>query len=240
MKRDGPQRLSPIKRLLGLAALLVVIFGSIWIGIQFSLPHRSPAGAPPPASPLVVLLMMFFGLVSCVLGAALYGLCLLTGGLTFGYDKPVLGALKVRFWFINFFVGFLFQTGLALIVGSGLVAAVGAYLPPGVGFAICFFGPFILAQFLFVWLTLWGPLERIVIRRRLAAEGISADHLHDGIFIGMSDPTRSSFKKFSLVEDDVGVLWFGPQRLVYRGDSMWWETERGYLEPIERRADAGS
>src|SRR5207237_96237 len=121
-------------RLLGLAGFLVVIFGSLWLGIHFSLPHRSPAGAPPPGSPLVVLLMMLFGLVFCVLGAAFYGLCLLTGGLTFGYDKPVLGGLKVRFWFINFFVGFLFQGGIALIVGSGLLAAVGAYLPPGVAF----------------------------------------------------------------------------------------------------------
>src|SRR5688572_32692008 len=39
-----------------------------------------------------------------------------------------------------------------------------------------------------------------------------------GIPIGISDPAKSTMKKFLLVEEDLGLLWFTPTHLIYRGE----------------------
>jgi MFS family permease len=242
MQDDTKPKLSGRKRLLGLAALVMVIGGSMWFGSTVA--HRlggQPSSSPPVAvGPLASVLLAGLGIIILLLGAGAYAVMVATGAMTFTYSKPLFRGLKVRLWVVNLLVGLMLQCGLALVVAPMLVQVVAQLLPLTVAFPLCFFGPFILAQFAFIWFQIWGPLERIVIARRLRAEGIPDTALADGIYVGISDPSKNSFKKLSLVEDDVGMLWFGPERLIYRGDSMAWQVARGHLLAVDQRADAGS
>jgi hypothetical protein len=60
------------------------------------------------------------------------------------------------------------------------------------------------------------------------------------LYVGVSDPLRDSFRKFSLIEEDLGVLWLAPGALSYRGDATAWDLPRESVAGFERRADAGS
>src|SRR5688572_32674933 len=61
-----------------------------------------------------------------------------------------------------------------------------------------------------------------------------------GIPIGISDPAKSTMKKFLLVEEDLGLLWFTPTHLTYRGDDAAWDVAREDLLHVERKADPGA
>jgi hypothetical protein len=100
-------------------------------------------------------------------------------------------------------------------------------------------GTLVLIQFLTVWFNIWQPLEKSIIPGRLLARGISQEYLDRGLFIGISDPAKSSFKKMTMVEEDVGMLWFGNEELVYIGDTEDFRIKRDQLIDVERKADAG-
>jgi hypothetical protein len=105
---------------------------------------------------------------------------------------------------------------------------------------ISFFGPFILLQFFSTWLSLWSGVMRSLTTRRLTHLGIPPAALFAGVYVGTSDPSKNSFRKLSLVEEDLGVLWLNPGGLSYRGDSTAWDIPRDHVVGVERRADAGS
>jgi len=108
-------------------------------------------------------------------------------------------------------------------------------------FLLPMFGTFIVMQFLLMmWLQIWAPLEKRVIAARMAALGITPEQMQGGIPIGISDPTKSSFRKMTLVEEDIGVLWVFPEALMYRGESQKFDIPRERFTGMERKADAGS
>ena len=100
--------------------------------------------------------------------------------------------------------------------------------------------PFLVVQLSMAWLNVWTPLDKSMISRRLQMLGVSKDQIDAGCTVGVSDPSRSSLKKLTMVEDDVGILWIGPDQLVYRGDSQNFTLHRDQLIAIERTTDAGS
>jgi hypothetical protein len=85
----------------------------------------------------------------------------------------------------------------------------------------------------------WTPLVERVITKRLLAQGLSTAQLQPAVLIGISNPERSSFKKFGSVLDDIGALWIGPEQLVFWGDGEQFAIQREQLARIERKADAG-
>jgi hypothetical protein len=232
--------LSGAKRLLGLCVLIVVAGGSVWIGHALSRRMGSPGVSIATTGPAAMFLLIALCIVSLTLGVATYGLVLITGVLTFRYNRPIFSGVKKRLWLANIIVGLFLQGGFALLVGVPLVAMLVQVLPEMIAVPLSFFTPFFAAQVAMIWVTVWGPVERIVIDRRLAALGVPAAALAEGVYVGLSDPGRSSFRKFTTVEDDVGMLWFGPDQLVYRGDSQSWQIARDQLLDVERKADAGS
>jgi len=126
------------------------------------------------------------------------------------------------------------------MVAPFLIPPLMRVLPPGAAMAVGIFAPFVVAQLLFVWLQMWAPLERVAITRRLRARGVPPEQFALGRFIGTSDPARSSFKKMGLVEEDLGMMWIGADRLVFWGDRAAWEIPHAQLVAVERSADAGS
>jgi hypothetical protein len=101
-------------------------------------------------------------------------------------------------------------------------------------------GAVVLLQIVQIWVQVWAPVEQHAIRKRLKAQGIDAARLQSAILVGISDPTRSSLKKLTAVEDDVGALWLEPGELRYRGDREQFDITQEQLAQIERRADTAS
>jgi hypothetical protein len=91
-----------------------------------------------------------------------------------------------------------------------------------------------------MWILIWGPLEKRFIVKRMAALGITPQQLAGAFLVGLSNPQRSSFKKFGTVEEDVGALWVGPEQLIYYGDGEQFGLTRSHIMQIERKADSGS
>jgi hypothetical protein len=109
-----------------------------------------------------------------------------------------------------------------------------------VGIAVPLCAVLIPGQFFLAWFNLWAPVEKSLIRRRLKAQGITDSQLDSGLYAWVSDPTRSSLRKFTVVEDDVGMLWFGPDSLAYRGDADGWDIPRSAVIGMVRKVDKGS
>src|SRR5262245_18804216 len=104
------------------------------------------------------------------------------------------------------------------------------------GFFVPFIGTVVALQLVLIWVLIWEPTLARLICHRLEARGISAPQIASAILLGISDPRRSSFRKFTLVEDDVGALWITPDQLIYWGDADQFAIARDQLLGIERKA----
>lgn len=231
-----PKRLSPLKWIAGVVGLLVVMIVCGGTGL-FLRNDPVPATAP---NPLNALVMIIIGAVLVIAGSVLYWLTLLTGGFTLNFAKPFYTVFGIKIWISNLLVSLLWQAGVAFIAAPALIPLVGKVLPGQLAVMVGFFTPFVLGQFVLIWLDIWAPLQRIAPARRLRGRGLTDAHLASGRFIGTSDPTRTSFRRLGWVEQDLGMLWIGADRLVYWGDEVAWEIPHDRLIAIERKADAGS
>lgn len=234
---QSARRLRPAVFVAGLVALLTVMVGPGLIGLKLGRGTQGPNAAP---VGVVAFLFVAVGLLLVVLGGAAYGLILLTRCFTLSLDKPFLPAYKPKLWFANLLVGLLVQGGFAFIIAPGMFNILSLVLPPSVAMPVAYFAPFMTGQLLFIWFTPWAPLEKMLIAKRLNRLGIPAAALTSGIYVGISNPERSSFKKLSLIEDDMGMMWIEGDRLVYRGDSTAWDIRYDQLMGVERVVDAGS
>ena len=201
---------------------------------------RAPAAESSPDLLLRVVLM-FFGVFFLLAGVASYLIVIFTRCFTFNFDQPVWDGLKAKLYLANIFVPLLFALGFGLVLSVILSPALGAL---GLGAAAAgllpVFAMVALLQTAQIWIQLWAPLGRRAIARRLQAQGIVPAQLQGAILVGISNPLRSSFKKLTMVEEDVGALWIGPDQLVYFGDAERFAISREQLTQIERKADAGS
>jgi hypothetical protein len=88
-----------------------------------------------------------------------------------------------------------------------------------------------------VWVLAWAPVEKQVIIKRLVAQGITTPQVQSGILVGISNPASGFGTRFAAVEEDIGVLWVGPDQLVYCGDGERFAATREQVLQIERRTD---
>jgi len=189
-----------------------------------------------------VFIMIFLSVFALASGVGGYLAMTFTQGLTFNFNQPIWDALKAKMWFANLFV--------VLAVGLGIGFLASAFLTPvltqaGVSSELAGFLPIMVSlgiiQLLFVWVLLWAPLEKRVIARRLAALGITPEQLKTGIYLGLSDPDqRSMSKRFAAIEEDIGMLWIAPDRLIYYGDTRQMNITREQLISVERLVDGRS
>ena len=190
---------------------------------------------------LRAIVLFVLGGLALVGGLAAYFLVLFTHCFTFDFSRPVFPAFKRKLWTANIFVPFLVLVGVALCV-SAIVEPIlrGAGLSSLVSFLAPLAGTFFLLQFVLIWFSIWVPLERKLICRRLAACGVSPQQIQSGICVGISDPAKSSFKRMSMAEDDLGMLWFNPGMLSYRGDADQFDVTPHQLVEVERKVDAAA
>lgn len=185
--------------------------------------------------------MVFGGIFFLGAGAAAYAAAIYTNCLTFDFSRPVWNELKVKIYFANIIAPLGFGLGMGFLLSAFLSPALVA---AGVDRGFANIGPVLGTLFVLqiaqLWILIWGPLEKRIIFKRVVALGVTPQQLPGAFLVGLSDPAKSSFKKFGLVEEDMGALWVGPEQLVYWGDGEQFGLSREQVTQIERRGDSGS
>ena len=223
----------------------VVLLGNLvfWCGLWLW-HHRSDG--PPPAEGAGEGLVRAIGMIVLggfffMAGVAGYLAVVFTDCLTFNFSQPVWAGLRGKLFVANIFVPLLAALGLGFALSvflSPVLLALG--LSSGIASLLPVLGMVAVLQIGQMWIQIWAPVEKRIIRKRLLAQGVVNAQLQTAALVGLSDPTLSSFKKFGGVEDDIGALWVSPDRLVYFGDIEQFTITRDRLVQLERRADAGS
>jgi hypothetical protein len=231
----------------------LLVLGSVIFWIIFWAIYRknhAPPGSDQPVSLsgdrvdlfAHIFVMGFLAVFFLMLGIGGYFLAILTQGLTFNFNQPIWATLKVKIWFANLLVvlavglgvGFLASAFFTpLLAQAGVSPELSGFLPIMVGLGV--------VQLLSVWVLLWAPLEKRSIAKRMAALGITPEQRATGIYLGLSNPDqRSVTKRFAAIEEDIGMLWIAPDRLVYYGDARQMNITREQLVSVERMVDGRS
>jgi len=239
-----PRKLRAGRRVAIVALLVVVALLSAVLGIWLAGGLHTVPQAPAPVGVMGVAHMVVMFVVGCLmtaLGFGAYFLVLHTVCFTSDFYRPVFKALRGKLYAANIVVQLLFAIGagaLLSMVLSPLLTTLGASR------AVTMIGPFVVGvvgvQLVLIWLQIWAPLERRLIEERLSAMGTSPDRIASGHWVGISDPTKSSLKKMTLVEEDVGMLWIDDDALRYQGDVEQVELRPEQVQQVDQRADAGS
>ena len=220
----------------------VTVFSVIfWFNLQ-GRPGSEGDSAEGSAPSLLHSLVLFglggFGLLA---GAVAYLIVIQTQCFTFNFRRPVWSSAKDKIYVANILVPVIFMIGVGLLLAALVTPLLeqsgfskdAAWLTPIIG-------SIVVLQLALVWVNLWAPLEKRLIARRLAAQGITPEQMQSVSFVGLSDPSRSSLKKFSMVEDDVGMLWVDAERLIYVGDKEQFDLTPEQVLAAERKVDAAS
>lgn len=200
------------------------------------------APAAPPNSNIVDLVTLFIlGGIFLTAGLAAYAIVIVTNCFTVDFNRPFFAAFKGKLYLAKIVVPILVSVGAGLMLGVVLDPVMHAF---GLGGQVAFMLPLFMVlvpiQIAQMWINVWTPLTKRLIARRLTARGLQPAKLQGAVLVGISDPQRSSFKKLTLVEDDIGALWIGGGQLVYWGDTDQFAFTPGQILQRERRADAGS
>ncbi|HXC36109.1 MAG TPA: hypothetical protein VNV43_09560 [Candidatus Acidoferrales bacterium] len=190
-------------------------------------------------APIVHSIALFIiGLFFLVPAVAAYLGLIFSCFLTFNYQLPVWHSIKAKRYFFNIFVGVGLALGFGFIVAAFLWPFLsGLGLPQRQASLLPVFAVLIGFQLLRLWVLMWAPVEKLLIRRRLAAMGISAEQLKGAMLVGISNPEGGMVKRFGAIEEDMGSIWVLPDRLAYRGDVEQFDLTREQIAGIERKAD---
>ncbi len=248
MTPKAAKKLSPVKRVamfLFLGLVTLVSFTATFLIVRFLTGPRQVSEANEAPKGIAVIgyavFILFVGCFFSIAGAAAYVVTLKTRCFIFDFTKPFWNSFKKKLYLMNIVVTVLIGMAIAAfasMVFTPLLTLTG--LPFGISAIIPFLSAFVIIQFLTIWINIWQPLEKSIIKKRSAACGISQQDIDRGMYLGISDPAKSSLKKLTMVEDDVGMLWLVDQGLVYRGDAGSLRIRRDQLIDVERVVDKGS
>ena len=217
-----------------LMAGVIVFWVVFWMWRNHArVPAEEPAG-------VIVhsVFSLFVGGFFLMAGGVSYLAVIFSGCFTFSYQHPVWPAAKTKQFFVNIIVIVL----LALGAGFTLAAFLGPVLTLlGLDAELANLLPVMLmiggVQLVQLWVLIWSPLEKRIITQRLAALGITPAQLQSAALVGLSNPASGLAKRFAAIEEDMGALWVGPDRLIYRGDNEQFDITREQLVQMERKAD---
>jgi hypothetical protein len=220
---------------------VVFLIGGFWFWRDYTLaPSNPPEESAPPATIAIVhaiaclIIGLFFLLPSVIAYLGLIFSCC----LTFNYKHPVWHFVKAKKYFCNIIVAVGLSLGLGFVVAafvSPFLIALG--LPRAQATMLTVLAVLVGFQILQMWVLIWSPMEKLMIKRRLASMGISGEQLKGAMLVGISDPASGMVKRFSAIEEDMGGLWALPDRLAFRGDVEQFDITREQIAGIERKAD---
>jgi hypothetical protein len=223
-----------------------ILLGNLLFWCGFWIWRHRHDGPPAPADGPEILFrgvaMLISGAFFFVAGVAGYFVVLFTNCLTFDFGRPIWSTLRRKIFLVNILVPLLVAMGVGFTLAAFVAPILMAFgLSPALAGLLPALGMVVVLQIVQMWVQVWAPLEKRVIYKRLAAQGVSAAQVRGATLVGLSDPTQSSFKKFGGgIEDDIGALWVSPDRLVYFGDMEQFAITPEQLVQLERKADAGS
>src|SRR5262245_31638069 len=238
---DTPKRLPILARLGLIILVMVVAAGSCFIGFWLTAPARpteveSAEGLP---YSFITVVLAVLGILGVGAGILLYVIVLSLNCFIRDVSRPFFSTFKTRVYLCQIVVPMPFILGLGLLVAipiSPFLRRMG--IDSSIALLASVMGFLVVAQIPLMWLQIWAPVEKSLIRARLHALGVGAADLGRGWLIGISDPGASSLKKLTLVEDDMGMLWITTEALIYIGDTQWLAIRREQLQAIEQKADA--
>ena len=237
---EPTQRLSKLRTVLAWLLVVGAIVFSVAVAFWWSYP-RMPVEQPARTFAGVVastISSLKFGGFFLGLGLLVYLATLLTDCFGFNYRRPVWKAAKVKLYFVNIVVIVLLALGLGFLGAAFLGPALSLL---GLDAALAHLLPVMLmiagVQIVLLWVLIWAPLERRIIRKRLAALGVSRAELESATLVGLSNPAGGFAKCFSAIEEDVGGLWLTPELLIYRGEGEQFGIAREQLVQMERQVD---
>ncbi len=221
-----------------------IVLGTLAFWVGYAVLQNAAARPAPPLHPralaAVSAVLVGLGLVGLLAGVGAYALLVLTQALTFDFSRPVWPGAKSRVFVAAMIVPPLVLCSLAAVLTGLLAPALTAGgMSFSTAFFLVFFGAFVILQLALIWVLVWAPVETRLIQRRMEALAIPEEFRKTGALIGLSDPRLSSVGK-GIIEDDIGMLWIGPETLSFRGDREQFDLPRESLAAIERKADGGS
>ena len=212
-----------------------------FFGHNFSAPPPDETGMAEDHPLFHAVFFLFFGFFGLVAGVAGYFIVIATVCFTFNYQRPVWHTVKIRQYILNIIVVVALGTGLGLIVSAILSPVLnGLGLQEAQADIFPIVGVIIIVQLAQLWVLVWSPMEKRLIMKRLAAQGITAEQLRGATLVGLSNPASGMRKRFGSIEEDMGALWVAPERLAFRGDVEQFDLTREQVTQVERRADKGS
>jgi hypothetical protein len=249
MTKETDKKLSAGKRLAGFLFIILVMIVSFVVPFflvsnSFTRPNQMSELPEIHKGPDIVghiVLMFLAGSFFLAGGISGYALTLGTHCFTFNFQNPFWNSVKKKLHVMRIVVILLTLTGIVFFVSmviTPILMAIG--LSWSISFTAPLMGTFVLIQFLTTWIDIWQPLAKSMLKKRLATFGISSQEIEKGTCIGISNPAKSSFKKMTMVEEDVGVLWLHDNELIYNGDTDSFNISREQFIEVERVADAGS
>jgi len=243
--QSGNERLPVFKRVGGFLLIIIVLIASFLLGIKligmFSSHEPVPESFLAAGSFFNSTIAIVLSAIALTAAVVAYAVTFLTSCFTFDFNKPFFASFKKKLYLINIAVGLGLSLAIGFIISVPITPILIHHgLPEPLPFIIPILASLICVQLTMVWINIWAPLNRAVVRKRAIVLGVAPPDLAKGVLVGVSDPGKSSFKKLTLVEDDVGVLWIEPDRLVYRGDTENFVLKREDMISVKCKADAGS
>jgi hypothetical protein len=214
-----------------------------WHHPQSETSANTPSVTDSPASLFGhVVFTIFLGLFFLAAGGIGYFLVLMTCGFTFNFTRPIWPRLKVKIYLFNICIPLAVTMGVGFLLSSFFTPVLEGFgMPPEFAFMMPLMGAVGVGQLVNIWVLVWAPLEKRAINRRLSAIGITPAQMETGIYLGLSDPShRSLAKRFAAIEEDIGMLWFAPEQLIYYGDTERLSITREQLVSVDRRVDGRS
>ena len=225
--------------------LLMVTAIVVLAGLAFWWTHRPTPALETAEEPSGIVVRSIFFLVVggffLVGGAVAYLAIIFTGCFTFDYRQPVWDSVKTKQFLANIVVIVAVALGLGFALAAFLAPVLTALrLNAGMANLLPVMAMVVGVQIVQLWVLIWSPVERHIITKRLAAQGITPEQLQSATLVGLSNPASGLVKRFAAIEEDMGALWIGPDLLMYRGDREQFDLTRQQLAQMERKADTRS
>jgi len=218
----------------------ICLLAFIWLSLMPSEP--SPGGDESQADNPVIdgIIFTCLGVVTLGIGVAGYLIAIFTDCFTFNFNKPVWNAVRRKNHFLNILVvaplslgpGLMFAAFLAPLLRDLGLSLGQAVLLPVLVFLVG-------SQIVLLWIHIWAPVRVRMIRKRLAAMGITKEQLQGAILVGLSNPARRK-RPFGVIQEDMGAMWLASDRMSFRGDVEQFDLARGQIAGIERQEDKRS
>lgn len=246
MDSTKPKKLPLYKWFLGIGALFAIIFFLLVVpSILFYM--RSQNALEPeiesntPGALIFSLILSVLFLLFAALGFGIYMILYKKSCFISNFNIPVYPKFRNSFFLWNLLVT-TFACFALIALGDAIFFPILLLfgLPHQISFIFPVFILFPLSFFFMYWFNFWNPIWKRITRLRLVQKRVTEEQSAKGFYMGISNPEKSSWKKFGLIEDDIGMLWIEKDKISYVGDSIYFSFTREQLENIERISDAGS